>query len=396
MNLVYKLLRCQLKGTQVVSFFLANLTGMLILLLSVQLWYDLRPFFTGKDRLLQKDFLVVTKRISTFGTLTGRSTTFTSEELCEIFEQPFIRKIGRFTSSRFRTTAGMELEQFGSGFSTELFFESVPDEYIDVKTEAWDFQEGDTRIPIILPRNYLNLYNFGFAPSRHLPKLSEGTIGLLNLDIRIQGKGKQQEFQGKIVGFSKHLNTILVPQSFMDWANATFAEEKAAEVSRVIVETDNPADERIVRFFNSQGYEIEGDRHSAGEITWFLNIFTALVAGIGLLICFLSLYILILSISLLLQKDRIKIENLLLLGYTPEKIARPYEWFVLAVQCGVMVCVWGVLLAARGYYLPLLQELNPTQGGMGPVFWGGLCLFAGIFLWNAVIIRRKIGKTAFL
>ena len=76
MNLVYKLLRCQLKGTQVVSFFLANLTGMLILLLSVQLWYDLRPFFTGKDRLLQKDFLVVTKRISTFGTLTGRSTTF--------------------------------------------------------------------------------------------------------------------------------------------------------------------------------------------------------------------------------------------------------------------------------------------------------------------------------
>ena len=109
MNLVYKLLRCQLRGTQFAGFFLANLTGMLIVLLSIQLWYDLQPFFTGKDRLFRKEFLVVTKRISAFGTLTGRNTTFTPEELREISEQPFIRKTGNFTSSRFRTTAGMEL-----------------------------------------------------------------------------------------------------------------------------------------------------------------------------------------------------------------------------------------------------------------------------------------------
>ena len=119
MNLVYKLLRCQLRGTQFAGFFLANLTGMLIVLLSIQLWYDLQPFFTGKDRLFRKEFLVVTKRISAFGTLTGRNTTFTPEELREISEQPFIRKTGNFTSSRFRTTAGMELGRVGAGFATE-------------------------------------------------------------------------------------------------------------------------------------------------------------------------------------------------------------------------------------------------------------------------------------
>ena len=70
---------------------------------------------------------------------------------------------------------------------------------------------------IIIPRNYLNLYNFGFAQSRSLPQLSEGVMGMVNLDIRITGVGRTENFKGKIVGFSNRLNTILVPETFMTW-----------------------------------------------------------------------------------------------------------------------------------------------------------------------------------
>lgn len=56
MNLVYKLLRCQLRGTQFAGFFLANLTGMLIVLLSIQLWYDLQPFLPEKTASSGKSF----------------------------------------------------------------------------------------------------------------------------------------------------------------------------------------------------------------------------------------------------------------------------------------------------------------------------------------------------
>ena len=61
--------------------------------------------------------------------------------------------------------------------STQMFFESVPDAYIDVKSADWRFDERSDFLPIILPRNYLNLYNFGFAQSRNLPQLSEGVLG---------------------------------------------------------------------------------------------------------------------------------------------------------------------------------------------------------------------------
>ena len=47
--------------------------------------------------------------------------------------------------------------------SSEIFFESVPDGFLDVTLEQWKWSEGDTTVPIVLPRSYINMYNFTFA-----------------------------------------------------------------------------------------------------------------------------------------------------------------------------------------------------------------------------------------
>ena len=60
----------------------------------------------------------------------------------------------------------MGMENVGLHMSTAMFFESVPDEYVDVNLDKWEFDEYERVVPIIIPRNYLNLYNFGFAQSR--------------------------------------------------------------------------------------------------------------------------------------------------------------------------------------------------------------------------------------
>ena len=91
-----------------------------------------------------------------------------------------------------------------------MFFESVPDEFVDIKLDKWHFDEATHTIPIIIPRNYLNLYNFGFAQSRSLPKLSEGLMSLIQMDIMMRGNGRVEQYKGNIVGFSNRLNTILV------------------------------------------------------------------------------------------------------------------------------------------------------------------------------------------
>ena len=37
-------------------------------------------------------------------------------------------------------------------FNSELFFESVPDEFVDVPLDEWKYREGDSEVPIVLPR----------------------------------------------------------------------------------------------------------------------------------------------------------------------------------------------------------------------------------------------------
>ena len=211
-RLVWKLLRRHVSIGQLTGFFLANL---------VQAYYDIRPVLTGGDSFLKQDYLIAGKKVGTLGSLMGISSTFTPEDIEDLRRQPFTVQVGCFTPSLFHVSAGMGIQGTGVDLSTEMFFEAVPDEFIDADLSKWHYDETTRTIPIIIPRNYLNLYNFGFAESRGLPKLSEGLTGLLRMDILLRGNGRTERYKGQIVGFSNRLNTILIPQAFMEQANRT-------------------------------------------------------------------------------------------------------------------------------------------------------------------------------
>lgn len=388
--MVWKLLRQHISVSQLAGFFLANLCGMIIVLLGIQFYRDVLPVFTQGDSFIKKDFVIVSKKVSTLGTLVGKSSTFSTGDVAEIEEQPFTKSVGRFLPSQFKVSAGMGMQ--GIRMSTDMFFESVPDEFVDVKLDKWTFDPSSDVVPIIIPRNYLNLYNFGFAQSRNLPQLSEGVMGMVNLDIRIMGNGQVKQLKGNIVGFSNRLNTILVPETFMNWANATYGTGQKAEPSRLIVEVNNPTDERIAKFFQQKGYETEGNSLDAGKASWFLKVVIGIVLSVGLLISVLSFYILILSIYLLLQKNSTKLENLLLIGYSPVRVARPYQLLTIILNLVVLALGVVAVIAVRSLYLDTVMNLYPDagSGSVLPSVVTGIIIFIGVSALNIVIIRRKI------
>lgn len=395
MKLIWKLLRQHISPSQLTGFFLSNLLGTSIILLSFQFYCDLRPVLSGEgDSFLKKDFLTITKKVSTLSSLSGRSNAFTPQEIEEIQQQKFINNLSRFTSSGFDVVAGISMENIGVNLATAMFFESVPDEYIDADLSEWNFDENNRIIPIILPRNYLRLYNFGFAQSRNLPKISEGMTKAIKLNIQLKGNGKTEQFSGKIAGFSDRLNTILVPERFMAWANARLAPSAPQNPSRLIAEVTNPADQEMAQFFLQKGYETEDGKLNAGKTAWFLNLAVSLVAGIGLLICLLSLYILMLSIFLLLQKNNDKLRNLLLLGYGVSQVARPYQQLTVILNACVLLFAIGIVWLLRGLYTGVMNELwtGFKPGSLFIAVGAGVVLFILISALNIAIIQRKIRK----
>lgn len=391
MNLVWKLLRQHISIPQFAGFFFANLVGMTIILLGMQFYIDTQAIYQSEDSFMKADYLIVNKRISSMTTITGKSSAFTLPEVQDFSEQEFVERVGLFTSSAYDVKASFRLDEKTS-FSTEMFFESVPDEFVDVKSDDWSYEQGSYEVPIILPRNYLDLYNFGYAQSRNMPKLSEGILSAIRLKIELSGGGARDEYEGRIVGFSSRLNTILVPQNFMDWANEYYVGTKTKSPTRLIAEVNNPTDERITTYLQDNDYETDQDKLDASKQTFLLRIIVGIVMGVGLAISILSFYILMLSVYLLVEKNSTKLENLLLIGYSPAKVSKPYQLLTIGLNVLVLILAVVVMMAVRNVYLEMFQAFFPdfeTPRVMHTYIVGAGLLFI-VSVLNIFSIRSKV------
>lgn len=391
MRLLWKLLRCHLSTAQMVGFALAGLVGMTVVLGALQAYRDIVPILDQPDSFLRGDYLVLSKRVSAFNTLGLGNSDFTAEELDDLRAQSFVREVGALTAADYRITGSVGVG--GINLSTYLFFESVPDRFLDVEPAEWNYESGSRDIPIIIPRNYVNLYNYGFARSQGLPQISEGIFRRVSLGIDIVGNGRAEQFRGRIVGLSNRLNTILVPDAFIRWSNERFGTGAGEKLpARVIVETDRPVDAAISDYLARKGYEAEGDRRDDGKATRFLQLAASGVAGVGLAFSAMSFYILLLSIFLLLQKNSDKLETLLLLGYAPARVAKPYRMLTFGLNFGVLFAALLAVWLVRLSYLPSLEALQEgyRPAGMGVTLLCGIGLALLLSLLNGLAIRRKI------
>ena len=361
MNLVWKLLKQHISIPQFIGFFFANLFGMAIVLLGFQFYRDVVPVFTSEDSFMKSDFIILGKKIGAGSTISGRSNTFSETEISDVESQPFIDEVGRFTSSEYKVDAVMSVDG-KKVFNSEMFFESVPDAFVDVPMADWEWKEGANEVPLILPRSYIMMYNFGFAQSRSLPKISEGLVGMIDFSLFVHGNGHEETFHGRVIGFSSRLNTILVPQKFMDWSNAAFSNEEQSQPSRLIVKVKDPTDENLGTFIETNGYDIDDDKLNTEKAIYFLKLVVLMVMVVGLVISLLSFYILMLSIYLLVQKNAGKLENLLLIGYSQRQVARPYQWLTLGLNVLVLLIALAILWFVRRYYLGVLNVPRIRSG----------------------------------
>lgn len=391
MNLVWKLLRRHVSVPQFAGFALANLSGMLIVLLGYQFYVDVLPVFTRQDTFMKSDYMIVTKRIGAASALSGSDNTFSEAESGDLAAQSFSKRVGRFTSVEYKVDAQMGVGE-QTILNSEIFLESVPDAFIDVPLTAWQYKEGSEEVPVILPRSYINMYNFGFAQSHGLPKISDGLASMVTLRLTMHGAESRETFRGRVIGFSSRLNTILVPETFVTWSNARFAPGRASGANRLLLEVKNPADEGVAKYLDAHGLEVEKDRLDAEKTTYFLRLVVTLVMLVGVVISALSFYILMLSVYLLVQKNSTKLENLLLIGYSPARVARPYQILTASLNALVLILALAALYFIRGAYMETVFEIFPelSDSGLMPALALGLVIFLIVTALNALVIRRKI------
>lgn len=390
MNIIWKLLRKNISIAQLAGFMLANFVGLAIVVSGIQMYEDVKSIWQSEDSFIKKDYIVINKEVENRISFADK-TSFTDDEISDIESQEWVRKVGRFQSADYKVFASVS--GVGRSMSTYMFFESIPSEFIDVDSRAWQFTPGDIYLPIIISKDYLSLYNFGFAGTVGMPQVSEEVISAIPLNISLRSDNGMADYsiKGRIVGFSNRLNTILVPQEFMDWSNARFGTTAKSNMSRLIIEVSSPGDVKIAEYLDAHGYEMAGDK-DASTAAYFLNVAAGVVVSIGFVITLLSFFILLLSISLLMQKNREKMHSLLMLGYGLKDVGRPYSRLVVAVNVAAYLMAVVAMLLFRNMYLESVRGMGAEEASLTVALSVGAILTLVIAMFNIEAIRRKVKK----
>ena len=178
----------------------------------------------------------------------------------------------------------------------------------------------------------------------------------------------------------------------MNWANDEFGENNS-EPSRLIVETYSPGDPEIANYLKTHGYELAGDKNETGRAAYFLKVVTSVVTGIGLIISILSTGILLLSVWLLLYKNRTQTERLLLLGYSPNNICLYYNKLILGINFVVFaIAIAGMFLISPIWKTPL-SSLGLQTGSPLAAILAGFIICTIISVVSILSVKNSVNKS---
>lgn len=375
--------------------FLGTLAGFVLLLSGIQFYVDIRGVLSENRDLLDPEYIVINKKVDIGQTLGLAQKGFSTEEIAEIAAQPFTDQVAPFLSNQFPVSGYTENERFPD-FYTDLFFEAVPDQYIDVKSEEWKWDPVEGTIPIIIPQDYLNLYNFGFAPSQGLPQVPKGVISLVKFNIRLkgQGRGNFEDYTGRIVGFSNRIHSILVPYDFLTWANNKYGYFKKSDPSQVILVSKDPTDPSIIRFLDEKGYDTIREKLKSSRMNIILKFIISFLVAVASIIIGLAFLVFLLSLQLMISRSSEKIKRLNKLGYHYREISRPYIVLLLILMIGVTGLSLLVTAILTRQFASAAGEwsLNISTSLHGIIYGTALGLIVLIFLSNVTAILISTNK----
>lgn len=351
---------------QTIGASLGVFIGLFLLLFAFQTYLDVQVLAQGAQ---DNNFLIVNKD---FAKNKREKLFFSQEEIEQMRQQPFFERVDPFESNTYQVA----MSSTRLRFMTLLFFQSVPSDYLGIDTTLFRWKKGGD-LPIVLSSDYLTLYNFGFAPSQGLPKFSAESISLVDFKVTIRGKGRQESFNAYVVGFTPNINSILVPPSFMHYANTMYGDSaEAKEATQVIAATDNPYSLPLEQFLEKEGYELSKGGLIGGELKSTLYLLVSLIVVIGLIIVGLALLVFMLNFQVLVAQASQDIRLLLQLGYRTQTIANSLSKRLLTRFGIVALSVFALLFPIKYSITAAVAE----QGYNLSYFPHVLVLLAGVLL----------------
>lgn len=364
--------------------------GVLLLLASVQMFVNVQALMKqGSIRKSGFDFISITKKVTNETMGRPEKNVFYQKDIDEIKAQPFVADAAPLDYSRYRVqlSAGEVLP-----IKTDLFLESLQNDFLDTVPPSFKWMEGQLKVPVILSSDYFEMFNL-FAPSQGVSQVSKETAMNIPVLITISGKGQKVEFYGSIVAFSDRVNSVLVPTSFMDWANKNYSEADPQGYGRVYLKTTDAANTDMITFLNQKNYVANKERTNAGRTKQVMQGIFSGLGVFGLLVVVMALMLFSFYLQLVIARSKSSLELLLLVGYSPLWLSKNvskryipvYVLIVLAALAATQVLQW----AFHHFVMYDREELNTV------LHWSVFALAVVLIVLSVITNYRLVKKSLY-
>ena len=377
---------------------IGTIVGLSILFLSIQLYVDIKSLSSQSNNLIHNDYFVIKKNVSELSSFGINNNSFSNQELEAIANKDFVKSMAVFQGCRYKVF--VQLSEKGGAFpefSTLAYFESIPDKFIDIKTNSWSWSNSDSLVPIILPSTYLDAYNFGIALSMGTPQLSKKLLSTIPFKLIIEGNQKRKIYYSKVIGFSDRINSILVPNAFLSYTNKIYGNSKISHKSQLIIETNNAQDPEIAKFLKKHNYQTNQELIKENKIQELLKSGLSYQLFISLIIIFQSILLLIFYNRILINKSKDEIKTLLMLGYTINSISKSINIIITKYYLIMVLISCGIVFTFKKYinywFLTEKQIELPTNINAYTFITGVLFVVLFIFI-NSISTKKRITQIA--
>jgi len=359
-SLLKKLLLQRGKSSRLWASLVALTVGTLLLLAAALIWWNFNELLHGRgsNDSLGSTFLTISKRVSKERSGRPETTVFSQAEIADLKRVAGVEDVGMLLSNDFPLAASLGTNS-GMDFYTLMFLEAAPDNFLDKKPENWQWQPGNIQVPLILSREFLNLYNYGFALSQGLPQLSEETISQLPFQLIVGAPPRTQTYTGRIVGFSDRITSILVPESFIRYANEQYGSGSNKPPSRLVVKVKDPSATAFNDYLKAHDYATNAEQLRLNKLRSVVNVVAAATGVLALLLMGVSVLVFLLFIELTVARARDSIRLLLEIGYSPKKLIRFLSGQFMPLVAGVLIVA--LLLACA---LQIIAAVGMKKSGL--------------------------------
>jgi hypothetical protein len=363
--------------------------GMMLLLASVQMYVNVNDVLKQKDpKKGAADYVAVTKMITNENL--GRHNGFSPEEIGKLKEKNFISDVAPMMSNRFKVTvsAGDVIP-----FTTDLFLESIKPDFIDTVPAAFAWKPGDLEVPIIFPSDFLDMYNV-FAPAEGLPQVSSTTLSSINFILDCYGENGRIMFKGHVVGLSDRINSILVPATFLDWANNKLSPAVQKDITRLYIKTEDVNNPELIKFMEQSNYRVNKETTKAGRIKFILDSVIAGLATFAVMVIILSLLLFSFYLKLMIARSRDNLQLLLTLGYSPGWLSKTVAG--RGIFTYIIIVIVALIITALIQYMVSQQFFtsgNRLSTFPHPIVYALVGIILALAIWfNYHVIRNSLFK----